>query len=90
MSGKEDGETTPRLNNGTSMVFQRPSRTTTGSLTHLTFKATEDQPTLDAQLPIQGGGKSGDTKVDMLSMREARSLKFRTLVPRPILNKEIS
>jgi len=34
-SGLRDGERTPLLNNGTSMRFQRPSRTTTGSLTHL-------------------------------------------------------
>jgi len=39
-SGSRDGERIPLPNNGTSMRFQRRSRTTTGSLTHLIFNLT--------------------------------------------------
>jgi len=42
------------------MKFQRPSRTTTGDLTHLTYKATVDLPMLDAQQPTLDGGRSSD------------------------------
>jgi len=63
MSGSRDGERTLLLSNGTSMRFQRHSRTTTGSPTHLTFRATVDQPTSDVPLPTQDGGKCSDTKI---------------------------
>jgi hypothetical protein len=56
MSQSRDRETMLRDNNGTSTVSPRPSRITNGSLTHLTFKAMEDHPTSDAQLPTQDGG----------------------------------
>jgi len=62
-SGSRDGEETSEPSNGTSMKSQRPSRTTTGDLTHLISQETEDQPMLDAPLPTQDGGKSSDTKV---------------------------
>jgi len=67
------------LNNGSSMKSQRPSRITTGSLTHLTFSQTEDQAMSDAQLPTQDGGNSSSTKVLQLSMREERSLRFKAM-----------
>jgi hypothetical protein len=63
MSGSRDGETTLELNNGTSMVSQRPSRTTTGSHTHLISNQTVDQPTSDALPLTQDGGNSSDTKM---------------------------
>jgi hypothetical protein len=65
MSGSRDGERTLPLSNGTSMVFQRLSRTTTGSLIHLIFKETVDQTTYDALLPTQDGGNSLDSKTLM-------------------------
>jgi hypothetical protein len=88
--GREDGELTPRLNNGTSMVSQRPSRTTTGSLIHLTSNPTVDQPMSDALLLTQDGGNSGDTKVVSLSMRKERYLKFKTKKSTLTWNKETS
>jgi hypothetical protein len=63
-SGREDGELIPEPNNGTSMVFQRPSRTTTGNLTHLISNLMVDQPTSDVPLPTQDGGNSGDMRMD--------------------------
>jgi hypothetical protein len=86
--GREDGELTPRLNNGTSMVSQRPSRTTTGSHTHLISNPTVDQPTSDVPLPTQDGGKSGETKVVSLSMRKERYLRFKTKKTTLIWNQE--
>jgi hypothetical protein len=77
-SGSRDGERTSELSNGTSMKFQRPSRTTTGSLTHLTSKEMEDHPISDALLPTQDGGSYSDTKEATLSTREERLLKLRT------------
>jgi len=65
MSGSRDGERTLPLNNGISMVFQRPSRTTIGSLIHLIFKEMADQTTLDAPQPTQDGGNSLDSKTSM-------------------------
>jgi len=77
-SGSRDGETMLEHNNGTSMESLRPSRTTTGSLTHLIFNQMVDQPISDAQLPTQDGGNSSDMKVDSLSMRKERLWKFKT------------
>jgi len=62
MYGREDGDTIPQPNNGSSMVFPRPSRTTNGSLTHLISNPTVVQPMSDALLPTQDGGNCGDTK----------------------------
>jgi hypothetical protein len=62
MSGSRDGERMLLPNSGTSMKSPRLSKTTTGSLTHLTFKETEILTTLDAQPQIQDGGKCSDTK----------------------------
>jgi hypothetical protein len=78
MSGSRDGERTLEPKNGSSMESQRPSRTTTGSHTHLIFNPTVDQPMSDALLPTQDGGKSGDLKVVSLSTRKVRFLKFKT------------
>jgi hypothetical protein len=88
--GREDGELTPRLNNGTSMVSQRPSRTTTGSHTHLISNPTVDQLMSDVPLPTQDGGNSGETKVVSLSTRKERYLKFKTKNLTLIWNKETS
>jgi len=77
MSHSRDGEPTPDNNNGSSMRSQRPSRTTTGSLTHLTSNPMEDQPISDVQLPTQDGGNFSDTKEPQLSMRKERSLKSK-------------
>jgi len=77
MSHSRDGEPTPDNNNGSSMRSQRPSRTTTGSLTHLTSNPMEDQPTSDVQVPTQDGGNFSDTKEPQLSMREERSLRSK-------------
>jgi hypothetical protein len=72
MSGLRDGERMLKPNNGGSMKNQRPSRTTTGSLTHLTSKAMVDQATLDVPLPTQDGGKCSDTKELSLPMKRVR------------------
>jgi len=66
MSGSRDGERMSRLSSGTSMRFQRPSRTTTGSHTLLTSNLTEDHPISDVQLPTQDGGNFSDTKEPQL------------------------
>jgi len=79
-SGREDGERTLLLNNGSSMESQRLSRVTNGRTTHLTFNQTEDQPTSDALPQTQDGGNSGEPKVDTLSTKRARSLKFKTKI----------
>jgi len=60
------------------MVSQRPSRTTTGSHTHLISNPTEVQLMLDALLLTQDGGKSGELKVDTLSTIRVKFLKFKT------------
>jgi hypothetical protein len=77
MSGLGDGERTLLVSNGTSIKFLRQSRATNGSLTPLIFKATVVQPTLDALLLTLDGGKFGDTKELILSMRKERSWKFK-------------
>jgi len=58
------------------MRSPRPSKTTTGNLTHLISNPTEDQPTSDAQPLTQDGGNSSDIGVPLLSTRKARSLKL--------------
>ena len=65
-SGSRDGERMLEPNNGTSMKSQRPSRTTTGSHTHLTFKEMVDPLTSDAQLLTLDGGKCSDIKEPLL------------------------
>jgi len=77
MLHSRDGEPTPDNNSGSSMRSQRPSRTTTGSLTHLISNPMEDQPISDVQLPTQDGGNFSDTKEPQLSMRKERSLKSK-------------
>ena len=78
MLPSRDGETTPSLNNGTLTKCPRPSRTITGSLTHLTSKEMVDQPTSDAQPQTQDGGNFSELTVDILSMRKERLLKLKT------------
>jgi len=72
--GSEDGERIPLPNNGTSMRFQRPLRTTTGNPTHLTFKEMEDQAMLDVQPLIQDGGNYGD--LTALSLETSRTTRY--------------
>jgi hypothetical protein len=76
-SGSRDGERMSEHNNGTSMKFLRPSRTTTGSHTHLISKAMETQPILDAPLLILDGGNCSDIKAASSRMRKERLLKFK-------------
>jgi len=76
--------------NGSSMESQRLSRVTNGKLTHLTFNQMEDQPTSDALPQTQDGGNSGEPKVDTLSTKRARSLKFKTKISTLMLNRETS
>jgi len=59
-SGSRDGERMSDNNNGTSTRSPRPSRTTTGSLTHLTSNPTVAPQTSDAPLPTQDGGRCSD------------------------------
>jgi len=90
MSGSRDGETMLKLNNGTLIVFQRLSRTTTGSPTHLISKVMVVQLTLDAQPPTQDGGKSSDMKADSSSTRKERLLKFKIRTSTQMLKTETS
>jgi len=55
-----------KLSNGTSMEFQRPSRTTTGNLIHLISSLMVDPQTLDAQPLTLDGGKCSGIKVHQL------------------------
>jgi hypothetical protein len=70
--GLRDGERMLLLNNGTSMRFQRLSKTTTGSHTHLTSKEMVDPLTSDAQLQTQDGGKCSDTRTLLLQTKEEK------------------
>jgi hypothetical protein len=72
MLQSEDGETTQKPCNGTSTVFLKPSRTTTGNHTHLTSNQTVAQATSDVQLLTQDGGNCSDMKVVSLPMRKER------------------
>jgi hypothetical protein len=84
-----DGET-PRLNNGTSMVSPRLSRTTTGNLIHLISNPMVDQPISDVPLPTQDGGKSLEMKEDSLPMKKERLLKSKIKTRIQMLKTEIS
>jgi hypothetical protein len=77
MSGSRDGEIMLEINNGTSMKFQRPSRTTTGNHTHLTSNQMVTAATSDVLLLTQDGGNYSDTKDLKSSTREERFLKFK-------------
>lgn len=80
MSISEDGERMQWVNNGTSMEFQRQSKTIFGRLTPLTFNLMEDQITSDVQLQTLDGGSFSDTKVLVSSMREERLLKYKAML----------
>jgi len=80
MSHSRDGEPTPDNNNGSSMRSQRPSRTTTGSLTHLISNQTEVQPTSDVLPLILDGGKCGDSKIAMLPVKRAKFWKYKEVL----------
>jgi hypothetical protein len=77
------------LNNGTLMKSPRLSKTTTGRAIPWTSNLMVDQPTSDAPLPTQDGGRCGNTKTHSLLMRKERSftckemltLKTETLKP---------
>jgi hypothetical protein len=71
-SGSRDGEEMSEPSNGTSMRFPRPSRTTTGSHTHLISNQTVVQPISDVLQPTQDGGNCSDLMEDILSTKEAR------------------
>ena len=75
-SGSRDGERMLLLNSGTSMRSQRQSRTTTGSLTHLTSNPMEDQATSDALELTQDGGRCSDSRDNMSPTRKVRFLKL--------------
>jgi hypothetical protein len=53
-------------NNGTLMVFQKPSRAIFGKHIHLIFRAMVAQTILDVLLQTQDGGSSSDTGVLLL------------------------
>jgi hypothetical protein len=59
-------------NNGTSIISPRPSRTTTGNLTHSISNPMETQATSDVPLLTQDGGNSSDTEEHSLSVREVK------------------
>jgi hypothetical protein len=76
-----DRESTIDHNNGSSTVFQRPSRTTTGSLTHLISNPMEDQATSDALLQTQDGGNYSDKMEHSLqTLRTRRLLQFQVVL----------
>jgi hypothetical protein len=75
MSTSEDGERMPWVNNGTSMVSQRQSRTTFGRLTLSISNLTVDLQTSDVLLLTLDGGNCLDTKVLPLSMKEEKFWK---------------
>jgi hypothetical protein len=78
--GSRDGERTLLPSNGISMRSQRPSRITTGSLTHLISNPMVDQTTSDVLPPTQDGGNFSDTKVPQLSTKRARSSKSKVVL----------
>jgi hypothetical protein len=55
------------------MRFPRPSRTTTGSLTHLISRSTVEATISDALPLTQDGGNSSEDKELKLSMIKERS-----------------
>ena len=80
MLPSRDGERMSNNNNGTLMKSPRPSRTTTGSLTHLTSKATEDLQISDVLQLTQDGGNSSNTKMPLSPMRKERLWKFKEML----------
>jgi hypothetical protein len=72
------------------MVFPRLSRTTTGSHTHSISNPMEAQPISDVLLPTQDGGKSSDTKEDILSTKKERLSKFKIRKKTLMLRTETS
>jgi hypothetical protein len=70
--GWRDGERIPLPSNGSSMRFQRPSRTTTGNPTHSTSNLTVDPATSDVLTPTQDGGKCSSIKEQPLSTKRVR------------------
>jgi len=77
MLSKRDGETTSGNNNGSSIMSPRPSRTTTGRVTHSTSNPTEVHPTSDALLPTQDGGRSSEEMVPSLRMKRVKLLRSK-------------
>jgi hypothetical protein len=85
--GKGDGERMQKDNSSSSMKRPRPSETTNGRTTVLTFKAMEDHPTLEqALVSLQDGGNCLDSKVSSLLMKEERYSKSKEVLT---MNKEI-
>jgi hypothetical protein len=80
MSGLRDGERMLKHNNGSLMEFQRPSRTTTGNLTHLISNQMEDLQTSDVLQLTQDGGNSSDTKIPLSPMKKERFWKFKEIL----------
>jgi hypothetical protein len=74
MFGSRDGERMLLPNNGSSMKFQRPLRTTTGNHTHLISKEMVTLQMQDAQLPTQDGGNYLDLME--LSLETSRMIKY--------------
>jgi len=62
------------------MKSPRPSRITTGNLTHLTSKATEDLQTSDVLPLTQDGGNSSNTKIPLSPMKKERFWKFKEIL----------
>jgi hypothetical protein len=73
-SGSRDGETMLKPSNGTLMRSPRPSKTTTGSHTHLKSKETVDHLMQDALVLIQDGGNSSDLMEP--SLETSRTIRF--------------
>jgi len=79
-SGSRDGERMWDNNNGTSTRSPRPSRTTTGSLTHSTSNPTVAPQTSDAPLPTQDGGRCSDWRELTSQTREERFWKSKEVL----------
>jgi hypothetical protein len=86
--GSRDGEMVLKPSNGTLMKFQRPSRTTTGNLIHLTFNPTVDLRTSDVLLPTQDGGNSSEEMEH--SLETSRITKFLMSKAESMLRTETS
>jgi hypothetical protein len=73
--GSRDGETMLKDNNSGSMRSQKPSETTNGRTTALTFKATATATISEQSLAsTQDGGRCSDTKMDTFQTKEERLL----------------
>jgi len=68
------------LNNGSSMKFPRPSRTTTGNHIHLISNQMEIQTMLDALQQIQDGGNYSNMKIISLKTRKEKSWKSKVML----------